>query len=167
MTAMASKKYRRAGITHVTFEKRAVQELEIPPETLDLAICVNALYAFPDRSNVLRKLHRWLKPQAVFFVIDLGREMKVAEWTSFILSSSVQEAGLAQTILRLWKGRHAISQNSAIRANQLTGTYWLHHSRDFVSALREAGFEVLESGICYRGYCDFAVCMKGKMARRV
>lgn len=167
MTALASKKYRRAGITRVTFEKRAVQEVEIPPETLDLAICVNALYAFPDHSNVLRKLHRWLKPQSLLFIIDLGREMKVAEWTRFILSNSVQEAGLTQTILRLWKGRHAISQNSAIRANQLTGKYWLHHSRDFVSALREAGFEVLESGICYRGFCDFAVCVKGKMDGRV
>lgn len=167
MTTMASKKYRRAGITRVAFEKRPVQDVEIPHETLDLAICVNALYAFPDHSSVLRKLHRWLKPQGLFFAIDLGREMNVAEWTRFILSSSVQDSGLAQTTLRLWKGRHAIFQNSAIRTNQLTGKYWLHHSRDFDSALREAGFQVLESGVCYRGYCDFAVCSKGSIDPRV
>lgn len=160
MNALASQKYRCAGVRRVTFERRSIVDAVLPQSSLDLVICVNALYTFPSRPLVLKKILSWLKPGGYFFSIDLGREMDVGSWTRFILSDSLEKSGLTRTLKRLWLGRHAISQNSAIRDLQRTGGYWLHQSTSFQNQLEDIGFDTVEAGVCYRGYCDYAVCSR-------
>ena len=126
MNGTASKKYRATGITNIEFSVSSVAEAEFPDASLDLIVCVNALYTFGDAEKVLKKFHSWLKPTGRFFVIDLGRPMDVADWSKYIIGASLRKRGVGATLSSFIRGRKAIHQNRRIRHQQNLGHYWLH-----------------------------------------
>ena len=160
MNRMASRKYRLSGIGNVGFASSNATTAHFAPSTLDLIVCVNALYTFAEPSRVLSAFHSWLKPAGYLFVIDLGRPMDVADWSRYIVTSSVTTIGVSATVKAFFKGRKAIGQNRLIRREQELGRYWLHSPTDFNEALIDAGFEIARTQICYRDVCDLAICRK-------
>ena len=121
-------------------------------------MCVNALYTFTDTQTVLEQFRSWLKPSGLLFLIDLGRPMNVADWSRYIVASSVKQRGVRATVDSFVKGRKAIGQNRLIRREQNLGRYWLHSPEQFESTVIAAGFEISKLETCYRGVCDLAVC---------
>lgn len=160
MNRTASRKYRELGAHNVTFANTNVADVQFAPSSLDLIVCVNALYTFGDAANVLKQFHTWLKPAGRLFLIDLGRPMDVVDWSRYIVGSNVRSVGVRATIKAFVKGRKAIGQNRLIRREQDCGRYWLHSHDEFGSALVDAGFKVATTERCYRDVCDLAICQK-------
>jgi ubiquinone/menaquinone biosynthesis C-methylase UbiE len=157
MNALASEKYRAAKMPPVRFEARGIEKALLDDASIDLAICVNSLYALSDPTATVDRLYSLIKPGGQLFAIDLGRLMNVSSWTKYILSCSVQTRGVLSTARRLLLSREAVRQNSFIRRNQVVRRYWMHSNESFLEHLRRAGFLITETGSCYRGFCNFAV----------
>ncbi len=160
MNRTASRKYRELGADNVRFANAKVADVQLAPSSLDLIVCVNALYTFGDAAHVLEKFHTWLKPGGQLFLIDLGRPMDVVDWSRYIVGSNVRRIGVRATIKAFVKGRKALGQNRLIRREQDAGRYWLHSQDEFGAALVDAGFDVATSERCYRDVCDLAICQK-------
>jgi ubiquinone/menaquinone biosynthesis C-methylase UbiE len=160
MNRTASQKYRSAGAENVEFKASTAEDAQLDPDSLDLIVCVNALYTLPGTETVLQKFWSWLKPSALLFLIDLGRPMDVTDWSQYIVRSSLKERGVGATVKSFIKGRKAIGQNRLIRREQDHGRYWLHSPEEFRSTISAAGFEILDLQTCYRGACDLAVGRK-------
>jgi ubiquinone/menaquinone biosynthesis C-methylase UbiE len=160
MNRTASRKYSLSGVENVGFASSNASTVDLAPSSLDLIVCVNALYTFAEPSRVLDNFKLWLKPAGYLFVIDLGRPMDVADWSRYIVTSSVKTIGIGATLKAFFRGRKAIGQNRLIRREQELGRYWLHSPADFRVALINAGFEIGRTQICYRDVCDLAVCRK-------
>jgi len=160
MNRTASKKYRAHGFKNINFDTCRVADAAIDVASLDLVVCVNALYSFPSAECAIKMFHHWLKPGGLAFLIDLGRPMDVGDWARFIVSSSVKNIGWLDTLSAFIKGRKAIGQNRRIRHEQDCGRYWMHSTEGFGSLLRDAGFSIAHLGTCYRGVCDLAICRR-------
>ena len=160
MNRTARRKYKAAGTSNVSFLAANVLNAGVGAATIDLIVCVNALYVFPSVRSVLAKCHDWMKPGAYFFLIDLGRPMDVRDWSEYLISSNVKSRGLTATVGAFIRGRKAIGQNRLIRRQQDRGAYWLHTHEQLLAELEAAGFAVVRSETCYRGVCDLAICSK-------
>ncbi|HEY6598553.1 MAG TPA: methyltransferase domain-containing protein [Pseudomonadales bacterium] len=165
MNRTASRKYRELGadnarIANIRFANTRVADVQLAPASLDLIVCVNALYTFGDTTRVLQQFHTWLKPAGRLFLIDLGRPMDVVDWSRYIVGANVRTIGIGGTIKAFVRGRKALGQNRLIRREQDAGRYWLHTNDEFGAALAAAGFNVLTSERCYRDVCDLAICQK-------
>jgi ubiquinone/menaquinone biosynthesis C-methylase UbiE len=160
MNRLASQKYRDNQIKNVSFVTADVNDHKWDDNSLDVILAVNALYTLPDPNFVIEKIFSALKPGGHFFTIDLGREMRVLDWSKYVVASIVQARGLVGTIKTFYRARHAVTQNRAIRQAQDHRVYWKHTPSEFRKKLNEAGFQVEDLGLCYRGYCDVAICKK-------
>ena len=130
--------------------------------TFDVVVCVNALYTFDSAEHTSERFHTWLKPAGYLFLIDLGRPMNVADWSRYIIASSIKRVGLAATARAFFRGRKAIGQNRLIRREQQQGRYWLHTSDQFTATLQRSGFTVTQARTSYRDVCNLAVCRKSR-----
>lgn len=160
MNALASNKYENTLMRQPTLIEEPVQSVDFPPDSIDLIICVNALYAMNPQSLILQKIYTWLRPGGVFYVVDLGRTMDSTDWGLHFLKTAAKQRTLLKYMRDTLKAREVIKQNRLSTIAQETGRYWTHETEEFGEALKSAGFsiEILEP--CYRGYADLAVCRK-------
>ena len=160
MNNFAEKKYNECGGKNVRVVREYAQRLEMPPNSFDLILCVNALYAISPQKEVLRKIRTWLKPNGRFFVIDFGRKQRVLDWTFYLFRESMKNQKVGSYVKALFEGREVIKQNRRSTKGQKTGRYWTHTTEEFGGALEECGFELEELCKCYRDYSDLAICKK-------
>ena len=160
MNTLAEKKYGDLGIRKYSIIEEYVQRIEFDEESLDLVICVNALYAISPQEAVLGKIHRWLKPNGVFFVIDFGRRNRVIDWSWYLISNLLKNHGVAECARFVLRSAELIRQNNRGSKVQNEGAYWLHSTQEFGKTLVDAGFIVDELRPCYREYCDLAICRR-------
>ncbi|MEZ5551990.1 MAG: class I SAM-dependent methyltransferase [Pseudomonadales bacterium] len=160
MNEIAREKYVANGISDVVIVEENIHKVDFTPQTFDLVVCVNALYAVSPQADVLAKVRKWLKPSGVFFVIDFGRRNRMWDWSWYILKNLVKEHGFIECAKFLSNSAEMIRQNNRGQKNQADGKYWLHSTHEFGKAMTEAGFLVEELRPCYRDYCDLAVCRK-------
>lgn len=160
MIDIANEKYSTAGLNRVTTIHRSAGDTTFAEQSFDLIICINALYAFPDRSSVLRHAHGWLREQGRLFIIDFGRRQNTLDWTFYLFRESVKANRVGRYARALIEAREVIKQNIKTSKGQESGRYWLHSTESFTQSLTEAGFNVLEASRCYRNYADMAVCTK-------
>ena len=160
MNRSASRKYRALGADNVGFATSDASLTSFAPSSFDLIVCVNALYTFESPERALAKFHLWLKTGGFLFLIDLGRLMDVADWSRYIIMSSIKRVGLAATARAFFRGRKAIGQNRLIRQEQQRGRYWMHTTEQLATTLQRSGFDVAQARTCYRDVCDLAVCRK-------
>ena len=66
MLAIARGKAEAAGLTNVTFERAAIEDLTVPDSSYDVVLGMSILHLVPDRRAVLGKVHRMLKPGGAF-----------------------------------------------------------------------------------------------------
>ncbi|MFN3208079.1 MAG: class I SAM-dependent methyltransferase [Roseovarius sp.] len=154
MMGAARAKLRHFG--NVTYQNVPLENAEAA--AADLVVCVHALYAMPAPEQRLAEIRRMLKPGGLFYLVDLGRLMDVADWRRFLFSSLRKEHGLLGAVRIFWQGREIAKQNKAILTAQKNGTYWTHSGDELASAVKAAGFEILRQRPVYRGYSDQIVC---------
>ena len=161
MNELAQRKYQEQRVQSVEVRNEYVQDVEFEDNSFDVIICINALYAISPQTEVLKNIHRWLRPNGRFFVIDFGRKQNILDWTFYVFRESMKRHRLGRYVKVLKDNRELIKQNRQTTKGQDSGRYWLHSTTEFGSTLRSCGFEVDEVFPCYRGYSDLAVCRKG------
>lgn len=158
MVQHAAIKYRRLGLRNVTLVSQSALDFDPGSKVFDVAVCVNALYAIVPQRRLLERVRQFLKPEGRFIVIDFGRPQRVLDWGRFLIESYIKEHGLIAGIGFAAKGIGALVENARGASGQKAGNYWLHSTDEFRAMLSNSGFTIDQSGVCYRGYCDWAVC---------
>ncbi len=159
MTSRAEDKYKKVGL-NVEFLNMNIDDVQLEENSLDAAICINALYSFPHREEEMKNLLAWLKPGGFFLVLDMGRHMDTNNWALYMMKNYVRQFGVFKTIKRLYNTRAAFPANRHVREHQDSGVYWLHTPDMFETWLKDRGFLVEHMEVCYREVGDFAVCRK-------
>jgi ubiquinone/menaquinone biosynthesis C-methylase UbiE len=158
MNELALRKYRSYRINSVRIVSDYAQTVDFPPNTFDLVVCVNALYAISPQVPLLHKIRSWLKPSGIFFVIDFGRRQRSLDWALYLLRESIKSRRTAGYLRAVIEGREVFKQNRRSSKGQASGRYWLHSTADFGEILNDTGFIVDRLESCYRDYADLAVC---------
>lgn len=160
MNELADQKYRKNEISSVEILQEHVQNVTLAPNSFDLIICVNALYAIHPQRAVLHRVHQWLKPNGIFFVIDFGRKQRTLDWAIYLFRESMKRHRVGTYMKALLESREIIKQNRRSTRGQTSGRYWTHSTAEFGKVLTECGFSVDKLTPCYRGYADLAICRK-------
>lgn len=148
---------RLENIRHVTSD---LATHEFPPSSQAGVVSVHALYTLANPTQMLRRMHDWLRPGGQAFLCDFGRSMNVADWRSFLFQSSRRQHGLFGTLRKFWRGRVVAEANHEIARRQSAGEFWTHSHAEFVAAVVQAGFEVSQHEQAYRGYSDVVICRR-------
>lgn len=160
MIELARNKYEKEQLANVHMLQQEVHSVDFPPDSFDLIVCINALYAFTPQRQVLAKMHTWLRPTGKLFTIDFGRRQRTLDWALYLLRESVKSHQVRRYARGLVEAREVTKQNRRTSKGQQTGRYWMHSTQEFGEALADAGFTVRELSRCYRDYADMAVCEK-------
>lgn len=160
MNKIANAKYDRIAINKPIIIESEVQSIEFPEKSIDLIVCVNALYAMQPQLLVLRKIYDWLKPGGLFYIIDLGRPMDARDWGLHFLKTAARQRWLLKYIRDSFRAREVIKQNKITTLAQESGRYWTHDTNEFGNTLEGVGFTVETLHSCYRGYADLAICRR-------
>ena len=159
MNAAAKRKYDTAGIEY-TIRETFIQTCELPTNSFDLVIMVNALNTCPPQFQVLENIYSWIKPGGHLFLIDFGREQDTWDWTKYLSRTVYESQGFFGLIRELYNNREAIRQNRRARFDQEHGNMWLHSTEEFGEIIKKAGFQVNHLEQCYRKYSDLVVAQK-------
>ena len=100
-------------------------------------------------------MYNWLQPGGEAILVDAGRIVNVLSWQIAIGWHLLRSLGWQKTYQLLKEGKEVSRQNAYIRKMQIDGTFWTHSHKEFCKAVREAGFEILESGLTFRGCSDW------------
>lgn len=159
MNVLAKKKYLDRGLS-VNIVEAHMEDWEFESDTLDLIICVNVLNNAPPALPMLKKMHRWLKPNGTLFLINFGREIKIIDWTWYLLKDSLRNRGPRATLRSIYQTRKAFSSNKAGKDDQKAGKLWTHSSEELRVLVEEAGYDIQKIQTCYRNYADLIVGQK-------
>jgi ubiquinone/menaquinone biosynthesis C-methylase UbiE len=159
MNALAKAKYAKKGL-NVNIIESSMEDWEFEANSLDLVVCVNALNNAPPALPMLKKICRWLKPGGYIFLVNFGREIKILDWTWFLLKNSLKNRGAAKTIRSIYQTRKAFSSNKAGRGDQKNGRLWTHTSNELADIVRASGFKIRNFQTCYRDYADLVLAEK-------
>lgn len=127
MIAIAQDKAAHQNITNVTFEQASIDDLNIPPQTLDMVLGLSILHLLEDKEATINQVYQMLKPGGLFvtstsclgdsmfwfkLIVPLGRMLGflplVKVFTIKELTESLTNAGL--TIDYQWQP----SKNKAV-----------------------------------------------------
>lgn len=158
MNAVASRK--ATGLDNFQILDLGIEELHFAPNSLSGIICINAIYTFPDPQGQLKKMYDWLAPDACAILVDPGRVMNRLSWKITLAMHLLKTYGWRKTLEIFRKAKAVSEQNAYIRKMQKSGVFWTHTHREFCEAVREAGFGIEASSICFKGYCDLVVARK-------
>lgn len=142
---------------NISYDRRPLQEVRANGQA-DLVVCIHALYAMPDQERRLEDLRRLLRRGGLLYLVDLGRNMNVSEWRSYLLSHLIRSEGLGKAAKILWRGRQIAKQNSHIADAQRQGIYWTNSQDQIAQIVARSGFDVLDIRDAYRGYSDLLIC---------
>jgi ubiquinone/menaquinone biosynthesis C-methylase UbiE len=83
MIEIARGKAEASNVHNVTFEQAAVEDLDVPDQSLDVVLGLSILHLLEDRADVIRRVYRMLEPGGLFVssTACLGDSMK---WFGFI-----------------------------------------------------------------------------------
>ena len=159
MNEIARSKYSDRGFD-VQIVESYMQTVQIPSDSKDLVVCVNALNNAPPVKPVLNRIYSWLKPGGYFFLIDFGREINVTDWTWYLLKHIFLEYGLRKSLSIIRRQAKVIAINRRGQDDQHHGTLWTHTPEELRNILDETGFRGVRSDLCYREYADLVVVQK-------
>jgi ubiquinone/menaquinone biosynthesis C-methylase UbiE len=160
MNLVARRRYTADRVANVEIQTARIEELSVDPASVDVVVCAHSVYTLQNPVETLEAIHAWLRPGGHLLIIDVGRPIKLANWGIYLFWHSARRAGLARTVRLLFENLQVARQNRNIAAMQAAGEYWTHDLGSFTQTLRDCGFDVLTSGVCYRGVSDYAVCRR-------
>ena len=158
MNAVALEK--SAGLHNFCLLNQSIEEVTLMPDSLNGLICINAIYTFPNPARMLQKMYEWLAPGARAILVDPGRPVPLLSLKMKIAKHLLLKYGLGQTLKLLREGQAISQQNAYIRKMQKNGIYWTHSHEDFCKAVRQAGFRIESSEICFDKNCDMVAIRK-------
>jgi ubiquinone/menaquinone biosynthesis C-methylase UbiE len=132
------------------------------PQAPELAgvITVHSLYTIPNPYQTIQEISDKLRPGGLWFICDLGREMKILDWATYLWSENVKRHGFLETLKMFSRGYPVFTANRAISKMQHEGTFWRHESEEFSSVLMSSGLSIVHQSVAYRGYSDLAICVR-------
>jgi len=127
MLNFAEQQKQSAGITNIDFERNSIESYDAPLNSFDVVLGLSILHLVEDRSAVIAKVHRLLKPGGVFvssttcmgdrmirlikYVAPLGKRLGVFPDFSVIreedLAGEIQSAGF--TLEKQWRPENAMA----------------------------------------------------------
>lgn len=149
-----------SALTNFEILHQGIAETDFSPDSLHGVLCINAIYTFPNPQEALQQIYRWLKPGSRAILVDPGRVMNLFSWKIAIGWHLLKNYGIRKTFDIFHKAREVSRQNAYIREMQKNNTYWTHTHEEFCEAIKEAGFQIETSRLCFRGYCDLVVAKK-------
>jgi ubiquinone/menaquinone biosynthesis C-methylase UbiE len=158
MNLVARRKFAAHGVRNVRILPTRIEDLEIESASADVVVCGHSIYTVADPAAALRRIRQALRPGGHLMIIDVGRTIHIGNWAVYLFRHAWRRLGFFKTVALFIEGRQVARQNQNIAAKQADGVYWMHSTEEFVRTLRDAGFDVLESGVCYRGISDYALC---------
>lgn len=159
MNAVTAAK-RPVSMTNHHIYRQHVDDIQMPDESLNGLISIHALYTFPDPATSLRRMYQWLEPGAPAILVNTGRIMNVLSWQIAIGWYLLRHYGLRKSLDIMRRGKEVSRQNAHIRDRQRRSLYWTHTHREFVEAVRKAGFEIELAKKTFRKYSDLVVVRK-------
>ena len=159
MNRVAKTKYAQRNLD-VRVVEAYMQTVDIPQQSKDLVVCVNALNNAPPVRPILNRIYSWLRPGGYFFLIDFGREIDVVDWTWYLVKHLLSQYGVRETISVIRRQSKVISINRKGHNDQVQGTLWTHSTEELLESLRDTGFENIRSKLCYRDYADLVVTQR-------
>ncbi|MEM9743800.1 MAG: class I SAM-dependent methyltransferase [Pseudomonadota bacterium] len=160
MNAIALEKYSAFDSVAVDVRTEPAEALSFLEEIYDVYLCCNALYAIAERDSVVRAITRSMGAHSVVLAIDFGREMKTADWTLPLLNAAFSKSGFRGVAELLASSREIARHNRHGGDVQKSGGYWLHDLSEFTDLFVSNGLDLIEAGVCYRGYCDYVVARR-------
>ncbi len=158
MINKAREKYRDHSITNVELVHSSFLDWEMTNAAFDVIVSTNALYAIHPHQEALNRMRDLLAPGGKLILVDFGRKQNTNDWLFYIIKNSILNYGWRRTYRIVKDNWEAARQNRRTTSAQTEGHYWLHSTLEFVAALEESDFEIIEVDSCYRGYSDIAVC---------
>ena len=160
MNSFASEKVKRTGLKNLDVHTQSIDDIILKENSIQAAVCVHALYTFPQPQQALSSINNWLKPGGYGVFCDLGRVLHIPKWVKFFASNLMKNHGYLKTAEVFWKGRNVIKQNRIIRDQQLAGKYWTHSHDEFCEIVKDSGFEIISAQTCFLDDSDFVVVRK-------
>jgi SAM-dependent methyltransferase len=160
MNRKATQKMKLKDLGNLLIECESSVAASFAPNSLAAVLCVHSLYTFPEPLVRLSNILQWLRPDGHIIVCDLGRQLNLWDWATYLFRANASRKGVVATVELFWKGRLVARANRDIVRQQCNGTYWTHSTDQLREAISNAGFIVEESFCCYRGYSDFIVARK-------
>ena len=81
MLKIASEKVQTGNIDNITFEHCGISDLQVPDQSLDVVLALNILHLLGNRTEVIAKVEKMLKPGGVFVssTVCMGEGMGFAK----------------------------------------------------------------------------------------
>jgi ubiquinone/menaquinone biosynthesis C-methylase UbiE len=160
MNERAFQKKKEQQLSNMIILAQGIEEVHLPPNSVQALLSVHALYTFPDPHKALRKMCSWLRPGGKGILVDPGRIVNVVDWQFAIGRRLLAKYGLTKTLEIFREGKPVSQQNRHIRQMQRQGKLWTHSHEEFYQTIESAGFTIIYSKTCFRGLSDMAVVTK-------
>lgn len=160
MNEEARRKADGLGLRNMETVEADIERVDFAPGTLAAIVCVHALYTLDDPASVIRRMYAWTSPGGYVFVCDLGRVLALGDWSAYLFKELTRRHGLIGALSVFRRGAQVMKQNRRIVQAQKSHRFWTHSHAEFRAAFEEAGFDVLRSTVCYRGYSDLVIARK-------
>lgn len=160
MNAVARDKMQSKGITNLSILESGVEDMNFSSGSLEAVISIHALYTFPHPEQALQKVYQWLQPGGKALLVDAGRIVNVLNWQLALAWHFLKTYGPVKTWKIFREGKEVSRQNAFIREMQKDGTFWTHTYEEFESKVQQAGFDVLDGGVTFRGVSDWVLVRK-------
>ena len=160
MCSVVSEKKGLQQLHNLQVVNQDVDEVIFDSNFLQGAICIHALYTFPNPQEILSKMYDWLKPGGYGLFVNPGRLVNVLDWQIAIGWQMVMKHGIQKTLQIMQEGKEVSYQNKQISKLQRNGTYWTHSHEEFKKAVKDAGFQIVESRLCFRKISDMVAVRK-------
>jgi len=160
MNSVMQRKKEDRGLENIHTMAVSIDALQLSEGSLSACLCIHALYTFPNPQAVLKKIHTWMKLGARGIFVDPGRLVNVFQWQLAIGWHMIRHHGWRKTLKIMREGREVSYQNRQISKLQARGIYWQHSHAQFCDAVSTAGFDILESHLCFRNISDMVVVRK-------
>jgi SAM-dependent methyltransferase len=167
--ALAEAKYKEAGFPssrlQIIHDDIRNYQVHFQQESVDAAIMIHALYTIPYRceatalkAQFLTATYQMLKPNGLFLIADIGREIKVPEWVLAIGWNLVRRRGLKESLKFLPATNLARKEIRNIQHKQRTGEYQQMSQSELEQLVAASGLHIDEATDRYfRGIDNFIV----------
>lgn len=126
-------------------------------EKFEVVICIHALYLMPESRQLIPKFKANMHANSRLIICDIGQEIKVKDWTIYLLKENFKQHGLWPTLKLFRLSAEIKSANREIQSKQQEGDLWQHDLTTF-KAWFSTIYDVLAAHTCYRGCSNFLVC---------
>lgn len=160
MLSKAKEKILGENFGNVSLLNEEIQKVSYSAGSLDFVVAVHSIYAMEDPIKVIEKVHNWLKPNGVFYIVDYGKQNNALDWTKYFVINTFKKKGFLEAVKMLANISILYVQTIKIAISQKKGRYWTHTSEGLIDIVKDIGFETSKVKSVYRGYSTYLILKK-------